>query len=101
MVHISQLRSTTIVNATKLKDGELGQLLETLAIESKTRNQNRRKELDDNEREQVEFLNKCKNLAQYLILGPVEVDTNKSLEKSFQLFKSVVSALQTQMQNTR
>ena len=35
MVQISQLGSTTVVDATKLKDRELGQLLETLAIEAK------------------------------------------------------------------
>ena len=94
-VHISQLGSTTAVDVTKLKDGELGQLLETLAIEAKTRSQSRRKELDDNEREQVEFLNKCRNLAQSMIPGPIEVDTDKPLEKAYQLFESVVSALQT------
>ena len=51
MVHISQLGSTTAVDATKLRDGELEQLLETLEIEEKTRIQNRRKELDNNEKE--------------------------------------------------
>ena len=67
MVHISQLGSTTAVDATKLKDGELGQLLETLAIEAKTRSQTRCKDLDDTEKEQVEFLLKCRNLAQSVI----------------------------------
>ena len=50
MVHISQLGSTTVVDATKLKDAELGQLLEKLAIEAKTRSQQIHKELDDNEK---------------------------------------------------
>lgn len=63
MVHISQLGLTTVVNATKLKDGELGQLLETLAIEAKARSHTRRKEIDDTEKEQVKFLLKCGNLA--------------------------------------
>ena len=93
MVHISQLGSTTAVNATKLRDGELGQLLETLAIESKTRSQNRCKELDDDKKEQVEFLNKCRNLVQSVIPGPTEVDSDKLLEKAYQLLESVVSAL--------
>ena len=31
----------------------------------------------------------------------IEVNTNKPLEKSYQLFESMVLALQTQMQNTR
>ena len=82
MVHISQLGSTTAVDATNLRDGELGQLLETLAIEAKTRSQNRRKDFDDNEKEQVEFLNKCRNLVQSVIPGLIEVDTDKPLEKS-------------------
>ena len=72
MVHISQLGLTTIVDATKLKDGDLGQLLEILVIEAKTRSQNRRKELKDTEKEQVKFLLKCKNLAQVVIPGPME-----------------------------
>ena len=93
MVHISQLGSTTTIDTTKLKDGELGQLLETLAIEAKTRSQTRCKELNDNEKEQVKFLLKCRNLAQSLILGSTEVDTNKQLERSYQLFESMVSSL--------
>ena len=93
MVHISQLQSPTTVDATNLKDAELGQLLETLAIEAKTRSQQRRKELDNNEKEQVEFLNKCRSLVQTVIPGPAEVDTDKSLEKYYQLFESMVSAL--------
>ena len=100
MVHISQLGSTTAFDATKLRDGELGKLLETLAIKEKTRHQNRRNELDNNEKEQVEFLNKCRNLVQYVIPGPTEVDTNKPLEKAYQLFESMVSALQAQIRDT-
>ena len=51
MVHISQLGSTTAVDGTKLKDEELGQLLENLATKAKKRSQARRKELDDTEKE--------------------------------------------------
>ena len=101
MVHIIQLGSTITVDATKIKDRELGQLLETMAVEEKTRSQTRRKELDDTEKEQVDFLLKCRNLAQSIILGPMEVDTDKLLEKAYQLFESVVSTLQVQMQNTK
>ena len=101
MVHISQLGSTTAVDATKLKDAELGQLLETLAVEAKTRSQHRREELDNKEKEQVEFLNKCRNLVQFVIPGPKEVDTDKLLEKDYQLFESMVSALQAQIQDTK
>ena len=93
MVHISQLGSTTAVDATKLKDAKLGQILETLEIEAKTRSQQRHKELDNNEKEQVKFLNKCRNLVQMVIPGLAEVDIDKPLEKSYQLFESVVSEL--------
>ena len=90
-----------MVDATKLKDADLGQLLETLAIEAKTRSQQRHKELDNNEKEQVEFLNKCRSLVQMVILGPAEVDTDKPLEKAYQLFESMVSTLQAQIQDTK
>ena len=101
MVHISQLGLTTAVDPTKLKDGELGQLLESLAIKAKTRSQSRRRELDENEKEQVEFLNKCRNFVQSMILVPTEVNTDKPLEKAYQLFESVVSVLQAQRQDTK
>ena len=101
MVHISQLGSTTAVDATKLKDGELGQLLETMAIKAKKRSQTRRKELDDIEKEQVEFLLKCRNLAQSVKPWPMEADTEKPLEKAYELFESMVSTLHVQMQNTK
>ena len=94
MVHISQLGSTTAVDTRKLKNEELGQLLETLAIEAKTRSQTRHKELNDIEKEQVKFLSKCRNLTQSVIPRPMEVDTEKPLEKEYQLFESVVSTLQ-------
>ena len=83
MVHVSQLGSITAVDTTKLMDGELGQLLETLVIKAKTRSQNRRKELDDNEKEQVKFLNKCRNLVQSVLPGSTEADTDKPLEKAY------------------
>ena len=59
------------------------------------------KELDDNEKEQVEFLNKCRNLVQYVIPGPTEVDTDKPLEKAYQLLESMVSTLQAHRQDTK
>ena len=101
MVHISQLGSTTAVDATKLKDGELGQLLESLAIEAKTRSQIIRKELNDIENDQVEFLSKCRNLAQSIIPRTMEVGTDKPLEKAYQLFESVMATLQVHLQNTK
>ena len=82
-----------MVDATKLRDPELEQLLEALAVEAKTRNQHRRKELDNKEKEQVKFLNKCRDLAESVIPGPIAVDTNKPLERAYYLFESVVSTL--------
>ena len=101
MVHINLLGSTIAVDATKLRDIELGQLLEALAVEAKTRNQHRCKDLDNKEKKQVNFLNKCKNLVQSVILGPIEVDTDKPLEISYQLFESMVLVLQEQIQDTK
>ena len=36
-----------------------------------------------------------------VIPGPAEVDTDKPLEKSYQLFESMVLALQAQIQDTK
>ena len=84
-----------------LRDGELGQLLETLATEPKTRSRIRQQQVADIKNEQVEFLSKCRNLAQTIIPGPIEVETDKPLEKAYQLFESVVVTLQVHIQNTK
>ena len=88
-------------DATSLTDIELGQLLKTLAGEAKTRSEQRCKELDDKNAEQVEFLNKCRNLAHSFMPGPVEFDTGKPLERAYQLFEIMVSALQAHIQETK
>ena len=72
-----------------------------MAIEAKTRCQTRCKELDDIEKEQVKLLLKYRNLAQFVIPGSMEADTDNPLEKAYQLFESVVSTLQAHMQNTK
>ena len=46
----------------------------------------------------MEFLTKCRNLTQTVVPGPAETGTNKPLEKAYQLFESVVSTLQEQIQ---
>ena len=84
-----------------MTDLELGQLLKTLASEAKTRCEQRNKELNDKNTEQVEFLDKCRNLAQSIMPGPIEVDTDKPLERMYQLFESMVSALQAHIQETK
>ena len=101
MVHINLVGPTTAGDATKLRDPNLEQLLEALAVEAKTRNQHRHNELDNKEKEQVKFLNKCRDLVQSVIPGPIEVDIDKLLEISYQLFESVVSGLQAQIQETK
>ena len=80
-------------DATSLTDAELIKLLKTLAVEAKTRNEQRRKELDNKVEEQVEFLNKCRNLAQSVMPGLIKVDIDKPLERAYQLFESMVSEL--------
>ena len=88
-------------DATSLTDAELGKLLKTLAVEAKTRSQQRRKEVDNKDEEQVKFLNKYRNLEQSVMLGPIEVNTNELLERSYQLFESMVSALQAHIQEKK
>ena len=88
-------------DVASLTDAELGQLLNTLVVEAKTRSELRCKELDDKVAEQVDFLNKCRNLAQSVMPGPVEVNTNRPLERAYQLFESMVSALQAHIQETK
>ena len=101
MIYLSQLGSTTAVDIEKLRDGYLGQLLETLATEAATRRKTKREQLDSIKKEKIEFLSNCRNLIQTIIPGPLEVDTDKPLEKSYQLFEIVVSTLQVQLQLTK
>ena len=86
---------------TSLTDTDLGQLLKTLAVEAKKRSEQRHKELNNKVEEHVEFLNNCKNLAQSVMPGLVEVDTDKLLERAYHLFKSMVSALQAHIEKTK
>ena len=58
-------------------------------------------ELKDKNAEQVEFLDKCRNLAQSVMPGPIEVDTDKPLERAYQLFETMASALKAQIQETK
>ena len=46
-------------DASSLTNSELGQLLKTLVGEGKMRSEQRNKELDNKNAEQVEFLTKC------------------------------------------
>ena len=46
-------------------------------------------------------MTKCKNLTQTVLRGAAESDTDKPLERAYQLFESVVSNLQTQLQTKR
>ena len=79
----------------------MGQLLESLTTETPTRSNTRREQLDSTKKEQIEFLSNCRSLIQIVILGPIEANTDKPLEKSYQSFESVVSTLQTHLQNTK
>ena len=101
VIHLNQLGSTTVVDTVKLRNGQLGQILESLAIEESTRSQSRWEQLDNIKKEKIEFLSNCRNLIQTIILGPVEVDNDKPLEKLYQVFESVVSTLQAHLQLTK
>ena len=101
MIHLSQLGSTSAVDTVKLRDGELDQLLGTLTTEAATRSKTRREQIDSIKIEKIEFLSNCRNLIQAIIPGPIEADTNKPLEKAYQLLENVVSTLQAQLQLTK
>ena len=51
--------------------------------------------------EKLEFLTKCRNLVPKIIPGAEETDTDKPLERAYQLFESVMSSLQTQLQEKK
>ena len=84
----------SLKDASSLTDTEMGQLLKTLVKEAKTRSERKNKELTDKNTEQVMFLDKCRNLAQSVIPGPIEIDTDRPLERVYQLFNSMVSTRQ-------
>ena len=79
----------------------MGQLLETLAIETAVRNKTKCEQINNTKKEEIEFLTKCRNLIQTVILGPLEANTDKPLKKSYQLFESMVLTLQSHLQNTK
>ena len=84
-----------------MTDTEVGQLLKTLAKESKKRTVTKSKELKDKDVEEVKFLGKCKALAQSVVPGPVEVATDQPLERAYHLFEGMVSTIQTHLQETK
>ena len=93
VIHIHQLGSTFAVDTLKLRDGVLDQLLGALTKEATTRSQKRQEQLDKIKKEQVEFLTKCRNLTQTFLPGENETDTDKPLERAYQLLESVMSNL--------
>ena len=84
-----------------MTDTEVGQLLKTMAEEAKLRTARKSKELTTKNAEEVEFLGKCRALAHTVIPGPVEVDTDRPLERAYQLFETMVSTIQARMQETK
>ena len=84
-----------------MTDTEVSQLLKTVAKEAKLRTVWKNKELTTKNAEEVEFLGKCRALAQTVIPGPVEVDTDRPLEIAYQLFETMVSTVQARMPETK
>ena len=72
-----------------------------MAKESKKRTDRKNKELVSKNAEEFEFLGRCRALAQTVIPGPIEVDTDRPLERAYQLFETMVSTVQTRMQETQ
>ena len=76
-----------------MDDLEVSQLLKTVAKESKKRTDRKNKELVAKHAEEVEFLGRCRNLVQTMIPGPIDVDTDRPLERAYQLFETMVSTV--------
>ena len=62
------------------------------------RNQSRKEQLDKLKEEQVEFLTKCRNLTHTVLPRENQTDTDKPLERTYQLLESVMSNLQAHLQ---
>ena len=77
------------------------QLLKTLASKAKSRSARKNKELQAKHIDHIKFLDKCRNLAHSILPGPIDIDTDRPLERAYQLFKSMVSTLQMHIQETK
>ena len=75
--------------------------MEALNKESKLRKERRHAQIEKLKTEQMEFLTRCRDLAQKVILIPEGADTDKPLDHAYKLFESVVSSLQTQLQEKK
>ena len=84
-----------------MDDTEVGQLLKIVAKESKKRTDRKNKELVAKNAEEVEFLGRCRALAQMVIPSPLKVDTDRPLERAYHLFEGMVSTIQTHRQETK
>ena len=71
----------------------MGQLLGALMQEATTRIQNQKEQREKLKEEQVKFLIKCRNLTHIVVLEENETDTDKPVERAYQLLESVVSKI--------
>ena len=88
-------------DTSSLTDSEMGQLLKTLASEVKSRSARKNKELQAKHTDQIEFLDRYRNLAQSVLSGPIEIDIDRPLEIAYQLFESMVSTIQVCLQEAK
>ena len=72
--------------------------MDAINKESRIRREKIKEQIEKLKTEQTEFLTKCENLARQFIPILKGVDTDKPLDKSYQLFKSIVSKFQAQLQ---
>ena len=97
VIHLHQVGLNSIIETPKLIYGELDRLLEALTKEASTRNRTKQERIEKMKTEQVKFLTKCRTLTQTVIPRMDETDTDKPLERAYQLLESVMSNLQTQL----
>ena len=78
------------MDTQKIKDEELELLVEALNRESRLRKERMKEQIEKLKTKPTEFITRCQDLARQVIPVPEGVDTNRPLEKSYQLFESVM-----------
>ena len=101
VIHLAQLGSTTTIDTPKAREDELYLLVDTINKESRIRREKRKEQIEKIKTKHDEFLTKCENKAKQFISILEGVETDKPLDKAYQIFVSVVSKFQAQLQERK
>ena len=94
MIHLDQLGSTTSIDTQKAREEDLELLVDVIYKDTIIQREKRKEQLQKINTEETKFLTNCENMARHFITIMKWVNTHKPLEKSYQLFESVVSKIQ-------